>query len=241
MLGNFSSTCCYLLTFFKINFFSKKYFRNTIRVSNRLGLDQMFCLSWSGSKLFAKVISIWQKALLARKEVTIRQPTTYASVQSVGKELYDDKGPVARKPVLGIRLNQSAQLQRLASKMEFCVQQVCNYSIQKAKNQLQRLASIMKFWLQQVCDYSIQEAKNKSADQTALAELYLLRLFLFIWNCLKIRFYPHKVHLSLDMRFPTMWYVRLANSQIRLHIRAVWSEPLLVAWIFYDCYATDWT
>ena len=43
------------------------------------------------------------------------------------------------------------------------------------------------------------------------------------------------------MRFPTMWYVRPAKPQISLRIRAVWSEPLLVAWVFYDCLATDWT
>ena len=29
------------------------------------------------------------------------------------------------------------------------------------------------------------------------------------------------------MRFPTMWYVRPAKSQISLCISAVWSEPLL--------------
>ena len=45
-------------------------------------------------------------------------------------------------------------------------------------------------------------------------------------------------HLSRDMRFPTMWYVRPAKAQTSLCICAVWSEPLLVAWIFYDCYAT---
>ena len=38
-----------------------------------------------------------------------------------------------------------------------------------------------------------------------------------------------------------MWYVRPAKPQISLRIRAVWSEPLLVAWVFYDCKATDWT
>ena len=43
------------------------------------------------------------------------------------------------------------------------------------------------------------------------------------------------------MRFPTMWYVRPAKPLISLRIRAVWSEPLLVAWVFYDCSATDWT
>ena len=44
-----------------------------------------------------------------------------------------------------------------------------------------------------------------------------------------------------DMRFPTMWYVRPAKTQISLRIQAVWSEPLLVAWILYVCYAIDWT
>ena len=41
------------------------------------------------------------------------------------------------------------------------------------------------------------------------------------------------------MRFPTMWYVRPAKAQISLRIRAVWSEPLLVALIFYECQAVD--
>ena len=50
-------------------------------------------------------------------------------------------------------------------------------------------------------------------------------------------------HISRGMRFPTMWYVRPAKAQTSLRIRAVWSESLLhvVAWLFYDCYATDWT
>ena len=47
--------------------------------------------------------------------------------------------------------------------------------------------------------------------------------------------------MSQCLRFPTMWYVRPAKPQISLRIRAVWSEPLLVAWVFYDCLATDWT
>ena len=37
------------------------------------------------------------------------------------------------------------------------------------------------------------------------------------------------------MRFPIMWYVRPAKPQISLRIRADWSEPLLVAWIFKEC------
>ena len=44
-----------------------------------------------------------------------------------------------------------------------------------------------------------------------------------------------------DMRFPTMWYAQPAKPQISLRIRADWSEPLLVAWMFYYCRATDWT
>ena len=47
--------------------------------------------------------------------------------------------------------------------------------------------------------------------------------------------------MSQCTRFPTMWYVRPAKPRTSLRIRAVWSEPLLVAWLFYDCWATDWT
>ena len=39
--------------------------------------------------------------------------------------------------------------------------------------------------------------------------------------------------------FPTIWYVRPAKAQISLRIRAVLSEPLLVASIFYECKASD--
>ena len=48
------------------------------------------------------------------------------------------------------------------------------------------------------------------------------------------------VYVSNDMRFPTMWYVRPAKAQTSLRIRAVWSEPLLLAWIFYEFWATQW-
>ena len=48
-------------------------------------------------------------------------------------------------------------------------------------------------------------------------------------------------YLSLDMRFPTMWYVRPAKAQTSLRVRADWSEPLLVAWIFYEYWTTDRT
>ena len=36
-------------------------------------------------------------------------------------------------------------------------------------------------------------------------------------------------HLSHDMRFPTIWYLRPAKAKISLRIRAVWSELLQVA------------
>ena len=48
-------------------------------------------------------------------------------------------------------------------------------------------------------------------------------------------------YMSRCRRFPTMWYVRPAKPQISLHIWAVLSEPLLVACIFYECWATEWT
>ena len=64
----------------------------------------------------------------------------------------------------------------------------------------------------------------------------------YLWYELKIRGAKHEYswRKELDikisnMRYPTMWYVRPAKPQISLCIRPVWSEPLLVAWIFYDC------
>ena len=41
-------------------------------------------------------------------------------------------------------------------------------------------------------------------------------------------------HMSQCMRFPTMWYVGPAKPQISLRICTVWSEPLLVSWVFND-------
>ena len=47
------------------------------------------------------------------------------------------------------------------------------------------------------------------------------------------------INLSHNMRFPTILYMRPAKPQISLRIRAVWSQPLLVACIFYECSATE--
>ena len=57
----------------------------------------------------------------------------------------------------------------------------------------------------------------------------------FIKCCFYILIFIIKNHdMSRDMRFPTMWYVRPAKAQTSLRIRAVWSEPLLVPWTFYE-------
>ena len=61
MLGIFSWFFCRLLTSFK-KFFQEHY-QNVKRFESSL-------MSKLGSKLFAKVISRWQKSLLARKELT---------------------------------------------------------------------------------------------------------------------------------------------------------------------------
>ena len=45
----------------------------------------------------------------------------------------------------------------------------------------------------------------------------------------KSDFGPCEQQISHGMRFPTILYVRPAKPQISLRIRAVWSEPLLVA------------
>ena len=44
-----------------------------------------------------------------------------------------------------------------------------------------------------------------------------------------------RLQMSRDTRLAAMWYVRPAKAQTSLRIRAVWSELLLVVWIFYTC------
>ena len=56
----------------------------------------------------------------------------------------------------------------------------------------------------------------------------------YIYHKMKILRYVY-TYMSLNMRFPTMWYVRPAQAQTSLPICAVRSEPLLVTWIFYEC------
>ena len=47
-----------------------------------------------------------------------------------------------------------------------------------------------------------------------------------------------KHFMSHGMRFPALWHARPAKAQTSLRIRAFWSEHLLVAWIFHDCWTT---
>ena len=72
MLGNFSCFCCRLLTFFKKLSFSKNSFRNTFSYQSVKHLGSRsgptFCRSWSGSKLFAKVIS-WKQVTMRRERM----------------------------------------------------------------------------------------------------------------------------------------------------------------------------
>ena len=51
---------------------------------------------------------------------------------------------------------------------------------------------------------------------------------LILWNTFTVTINLGK-KLSRNMKFPTMWYVWPAKAQTSLHIRAVWSELLLVA------------
>ena len=64
MLGNFSCFCRLLLFFFKINIF-KKFFQIHYPCVKQFGSrsGRTFCRSWSGSKLFAKVIGTFDLLL----------------------------------------------------------------------------------------------------------------------------------------------------------------------------------
>ena len=68
--------------------------------------------------------------------------------------------------------------------------------------------------------------------------LYALNKMLwgYILACLSFSYLVSKTSYKWASAwdFPTMWYVRPAKPHISLHIHAVWSEPLLVAWVFYD-------
>ena len=73
----------------------------------------------------------------------------------------------------------------------------------------------------EICQNNL--ARNQTTD---------LKILLNKLNCPWLALYQCcQNQKSRGMRFPTMWYVRPAKPQISLRICAVWSEPLLVAWI----------
>ena len=71
MLGNFARFFCRLLIFFKINFskkFFQKYHQSIKQFGSRSGLT--YCQAWSGSKLFAKIISRRHKQVMSWRSKT---------------------------------------------------------------------------------------------------------------------------------------------------------------------------
>ena len=93
--------------------------------------------------------------------------------------------------------------------------------------------------------YTVCLGTKRSSDQMLQQCFYYNLTPLYMYNRLSSFIVPNKkedflhrvkgYNKSHDMRFPTMWYLWLAKSLIRLRICAGWSETLLVAWIFYEC------
>ena len=84
MLGNFFmlfllSAYCLKISFFK-NFFQEHY-QSIERFGSRSG--PTFCQCWSGSKLFVKVISRWQKSPLARKELNYQEKYIFRQLSEI--------------------------------------------------------------------------------------------------------------------------------------------------------------
>ena len=91
-----------------------------------------------------------------------------------------------------------------------------------------------------LCSYQVGMSLTWLPPQTGIPATWPIwcwySLEEFVWDASNTT-----TKLSRDIRFPTMWYVWPAKAQISLRICAVWSEPLLVAWLFYKCSATDRT
>ena len=75
----------------------------------------------------------------------------------------------------------------------------------------------------------------KKKNQWTTKNMKISQPCLYFW-----KYVGTNLNISRDMRFPTMWYVRLAKAQTSLRISAVWSAPLLVARISYDCVLSYW-
>ena len=79
--------------------------------------------------------------------------------------------------------------------------------------------------------FPIQQAFSKPCLVNMISKDTESHLVFSIYKAQKVYF---TLQRATTLRFPTKWYVQLAKVQISLRICAVWSEPLLVAWIFYD-------
>ena len=91
-----------------------------------------------------------------------------------------------------------------------------------------------------VFDCHISPGGRQMAIENSVSDYFYLRSSIVL--TFSIAAYPvWPGNTSRNMRFPTMWYVRPAKPRISLRIRTVWSEPLLVAWIFYEFKSTDRT
>ena len=98
--------------FFSKLTFSKNSFRNTTRASNGLDPDQD-CRSWSGAKLFTKVISIRKKLSLAWEELTSSPVLSVSNWQlPFLNQLYGEKNFCCQiiNPTLPTALRGPAQL-----------------------------------------------------------------------------------------------------------------------------------
>ena len=115
---------------------------------------------------------------------------------------------------------------------ESCHDKPNNLIVRSAKTQISigispvwSESSLYDDWVTE--DPSFLHADSKDSDQT---ELMPRLIGVFSWRTVTFL-----VFLMSRLKSPTMWYVRPAKAQISLRIRAVWAEPLLVTWIFYEC------
>ena len=122
-------------------------------------------------------------------------------------------------------------------------------SLNNAKNKYNCSWHVKKnFWVH----FTVLETQYISNTRLYMYGINLLNVSCWTCNKLFLKLNPDQkassstlienacLQMSRDTRFPTMWYVRPAKAQNSLRIREYWSEPLLDAWIFYECKVTDW-
>ena len=82
--------------------------------------------------------------------------------------------------------------------------------------------------------FTVKTCWNLLASLIAISVVRCYMVILTTSLALKVMLLISQQDISHCMRFPTMWYVRQAKAQSSMRIRAVWSEPLLVAKILSD-------